>query len=201
MHAHASANRAERGAVGTSILRPMQEDLIRALRDRRGDLRARWETLLRIERVNTPLANPDALVFMIDWTCDELFAALSHPAARRRTGRAQETAARPECPCGRNPLLTYFAAGEQAMEEALILEQASRPTLEPTERDAAFAELQLAVREIARREIESFCAVCQHRHDTRTGDTEAPGPATAVAAAAPVPATAQALPVPCNRSR
>ncbi|MDO8544215.1 MAG: hypothetical protein Q7S40_27570 [Opitutaceae bacterium] len=174
-----------------SILTAMQEDLIRALRDRRGDIRARWETLLRIERVNTPLANPDALVFMIDWTCDELFAALNHPG-RRRAGRSPESPARPECPCGRNPLLTYFAAGEQALEEALILEQASRPTLEPAQRDAAFAELQLAVREIARREIESFCAVCQYRMEPRTCSME-----TAVAAAA----APQVLPAPCNRSR
>lgn len=160
----------------------MQEDLIRALRDRRGDIRARWETLLRIERVNTPLANPDALVFMIDWTCDELFGALAHAHGRRRLARPGEAVARAECPCGRNPLLTYFAAGEQALEEALILEQASRPAIEPAERDAAFAELQLAVREIARREIESFCAVCQYRTDSRPCGVE---PHVAAVAAVP----------------
>jgi hypothetical protein len=177
----------------------MQEDLIRALRDRRGDIRARWETLLRIERVNTPLANPDALVFMIDWTCDELFAALVHPPSRRRAGRPiDNNHGRPDCPCGRNPLLTYFAAGEQALEEALILEQASRPTLEPLERDMAFAELQLAVREIARREIESFCAICQYRTEARPAPEIPAVPTEAVAAEAMV---AQALPAPCNRSR
>jgi hypothetical protein len=176
----------------------MQEDLIRALRDRRGDIRARWETLLRIERVNTPLANPDALVFMIDWTCDELFAALAHAPSRRRAGRLSDTNGRPECPCGRNPLLTYFAAGEQALEEALILEQASRPSLEPLERDAAFAELQIAVREIARREIESFCAICQYRAETRPTPEVPPCAAEALAVDA---LAAQALPAPCNRSR
>lgn len=163
----------------------MQEDLIRALRDRRGDIRARWETLLRIERVNTPLANPDALVFMIDWTCDELFASLAHAHGRRRPARPGEAVARAECPCGRNPLLTYFAAGEQALEEALILEQASRPALEPGERDTAFAELQLAVREIARREIESFCAVCQYRTDSRGCGVDANVAAVAAAPSGP----------------
>lgn len=142
----------------------MQDELIRALRARRPDIRARWEALLRIERVNTPLANPDALVFMIDWTCDEFFAALSQPHSRRRLVRSGGPAvARYDCPCGRNPLLIYFSAGEQALEEALILEQASRAALDPIERDAAFTELKLTIREIARREIESFCSVCQYR--------------------------------------
>jgi hypothetical protein len=168
----------------------MQDDLIRALRDRRGDIRARWETLLRIERVNTPLANPDALVFMIDWTCDELFTALAHPPGRRRCGRPADLPARAECPCGRNPLLTYFAAGEQALEEALILEQASRPALEPAERDVEFAELQWSVREIARREIESFCAVCQYRAEARTCL-----PVTSAAAAVVATSSAPARPV------
>lgn len=158
-------------------MRPMQDDFIRALRDRRKEIRARWEALLRIERVNTPLANPDALVFMIDWTCDEIFAALSHAHARRRPARGVDPRSRGECPCGRNPLLIYFAAGEQAMEEALILEQASRPGLPPAERDAEFEELQLTLREISRREIESFCAVCQYRTDTQPGCHEEAAPA------------------------
>src|SRR3954462_4663597 len=103
----------------------MQEELVRALRDRRAETRARWEALLRIEKVNTPLANPDALVFMIDWTLDEVFGALLRPlSSRRRPAKFENHRPRPECPCGRNPLLAYFAAGEQALEEALILEQA-----------------------------------------------------------------------------
>src|SRR5258707_15033076 len=103
----------------------MQEELVRALRTRRTETRTRWEALLRIDRINTPLANPDALVFMIDWTLDELFGSLLRPQSRRRSSQVECTAARAACPCGRNPLLTYFAAGEQALEEALILEQAS----------------------------------------------------------------------------
>src|ERR1043165_8780861 len=100
----------------------MQEELVHALRARRTETRARWEALLRIERVNTPLANPDALVFMIDWTLDEVFGSLLQPPPRRRGGHVDCAAIRAACPCGRNPLLAYFAAGEQALEEALILE-------------------------------------------------------------------------------
>ncbi|HVU32781.1 MAG TPA: hypothetical protein VHE61_05065 [Opitutaceae bacterium] len=167
----------------------MQDDLVRALRARRAEIHARWEALLRIEKVNTPLANPDALVFMIDWTLDECFAGLRPLSLRRRNGHAPAALApRPECPCGRNPLLAYFAAGEQAIEEALILEQASASAIDPVQRDDAFAELKLTVREIARREIEAFCAVCQFR------DGHHPG-------AAPNHSVVQAFPAPCNRSR
>lgn len=142
----------------------MQDELVRALRARRAEIHARWEALLRIEKVNTPLANPDALVFMIDWTLDECFATLRPPQAHRRNGRASDASmTKADCPCARNPLLAYFAAGEQAIEEALILEQASASSLNPVQRDEAFAELKRTVREIARREIEAFCSVCQFR--------------------------------------
>jgi hypothetical protein len=194
-------------------MRFMQDELVRALRARRAEIHARWEALLRIEKVNTPLANPDALVFMIDWTLDECFATLRPPHERRRNGKSADGNAvvRPDCPCGRNPLLAYFAAGEQAIEEALILEQARASAIDPVARDDAFAELKLTVREIARREIEAFCSVCQYR-------SRAAHPAAVVhAPAAPSPsrpnhgsdpgvggvstASHQALPGPCNRSR
>jgi len=162
----------------------MQESFVAALGTRRPQIRERWEALLRIERVNTPLANPNALVFMIDWTLDEVFAALRNPHGRRRTARSADVAAaRAECPCGRNPLLAYFAAGEQALHEALVLMQAELPALDPVERDAAFAALTLTVREISRREIESFCAVCQYRQGAQ-GAAGAPHAAHTVHAGA-----------------
>jgi hypothetical protein len=146
----------------------MQDELVRALRARRAEIHARWEALLRIEKANTPLANPDALVFMIDWTLDECFASLRPGQPRRRSAGGPAANAKPECPCGRNPLLTYFAAGEQAIEEALILQQASASSIDPVERDNAFAELKHTVREIAHREVEAFCSVCQFRTSPRT---------------------------------
>lgn len=137
----------------------MQADLIRDLEAQRPKLSERWEDLLRIERAISPLASPDILVHMFRLTLDELFAALSsgesHPAASRPLSAA--------CPCGRNPLLTYFSAGRQALEEALVNVQASRPAVLAVERDRALAELEAAYGQIARREIESFCAVCQFR--------------------------------------
>jgi hypothetical protein len=87
---------------------------------------------------------------------------LTHPSARRR-GRHAKADYHPVCPCGRNPLLAYFAAGEQALREALILAQVAMSHLEPIERDASLLELNLALQFIARREIEAFCGICQFR--------------------------------------
>jgi hypothetical protein len=157
-------------------MRFMQDELVRALRTRRPEIHARWEALLRIEKINTPLANPDALVFMIDWTLDECLATLRPPHARRKHGSMVPFAAKPACPCGRNPLLAYFAAGEQAIEEALVLEQARASAIDPVQRDTAFLELKLAVREIARREIEAFCSVCQFRNLSRSESPIVHGP-------------------------
>lgn len=171
-------------------MRFMQDELVRALRARRAEIHARWEALLRIEKVNTPLANPDALVFMIDWTLDECFATLRPPLARRHNSHsANGSLPKPDCPCGRNPLLAYFAAGEQAIEEALILEQARATAIDPIARDDAFAEVKRTVREIARREIEAFCSVCQFRHHTTAA------PVANAAAIPPAPAPFAAPPV------
>jgi hypothetical protein len=144
----------------------MQELWVHALEARRGDVRTRWEDLLRTERVNTPLANPDALVHLIDSTLAEIFSALMHPAARRKVVHAADfSAVRAKCVCGRNPYLTYFVAGEQALLEALVLAQAEGPPLDPAARDAAVQELYGVMRASARREIESFCSLCQYRSE------------------------------------
>lgn len=119
---------------------------------------------MRAEPVNSPLGHPDALVHLIDWTLDELFVALTNPLARHRAGAGRFSHdEKPACPCGRNPLLAYFVAGEQAMLEALVLAQAATPGLDPHERDASFHELNLVIQHIARREIEAFCGICQFR--------------------------------------
>lgn len=141
----------------------VQAALMTALSARRPQIRARWEDLLRAEKVSTPLANPDALVHLIDWTLDEVFRTLLSLPTRRRPLRAF-TRSDIDCPCGRNPLLTYFAAGEQSLQESLVLSQAECLHLEPLERDSALHELNLALRHIARREIGAFCSLCQLRN-------------------------------------
>jgi hypothetical protein len=135
---------------------------MQALRALRFQTRTRWEALLRTERTNSPLAHPDSLVHLLDWTLDEIFRALERPAGHRRAARLAADY-RHHCPCGRNPLLAYLAAGEQAMREALILAQSAMTGLSPVERDVALEELNLVLAQISRQEIEAFCGVCQHR--------------------------------------
>lgn len=142
----------------------MQDSLVCALRTQRPQIRERWAALLRIEPVGSPLGHPDALVHLIDWTIDEIFAGLANPLSGHDFGTVRpgdETP--PTCDCGRNPLLTYFAAGEQATIEGLVLTQAASSGLDPVERDTSLAELSHILRNIARREIEAFCGVCQFR--------------------------------------
>jgi hypothetical protein len=143
----------------------MQSELIIALRARRPQVRERWRELLHAEPTSGPLGNPDALVHLIDWTLSEIFRGLDHLPSRRRLGGAASASEKPSCPCGRNPLLIYFDAGQQAMHEALVLAQSASASLDPIERDISLVELNLVLRHLARREIEAFCGVCQYRED------------------------------------
>ncbi len=155
----------------------MQELWVHALEARRGEVRSRWEDLLRTERVNSPLANPDALVHLIDPTLAEIFTSLLHPSSRRKVVHAADfSAVRAKCVCGRNPYLAYFVAGEQALLEALVLAQAEGPPLDPAARDAAVQELYGVMRASARREIESFCSLCQYRSDALAHAEQTPQP-------------------------
>ncbi|MDP2137357.1 MAG: hypothetical protein Q8J74_05840 [Candidatus Didemnitutus sp.] len=139
----------------------MQEEVVRALRDRRAQIRSRWEAFLRIEAVSTPLANPDTLVFGINQSLNELFTLLRQPLPPESEPEAA-------CTCGKNPLLAYYRAGEQAMLEALVLVQVGMPSLNPVVRDLAFAELKHVINTVARREISAIAGVCQHRDETAT---------------------------------
>jgi len=139
----------------------MNADLIAKLQSMRPQIRRRWETLLRIERLETALANPDTLVFMFDRTLDSVLSALP--------GRVVRSAGpRPICHSSRNPMRVYFTALEQALLEALILAQSAQPEPDSgshqdavAERTAAATELRAALRRIARREIRTFDQICQ----------------------------------------
>jgi hypothetical protein len=145
----------------------MQSDLLGALRSRQPEIRARWTELLRVEPVNTPLAHPEALAHLIDWTVSEIFSALGAGRPRRHSTRDNTgTPYRLLCACGRNPLLSYFDAAGQALREALILAQAALPFLDPIERDVSLEELNIVLQQVARHEIDAFCGVCQHRLKT-----------------------------------
>lgn len=159
----------------------MQSELLGALRARQPEIRARWAALLHIEPVNTPLAHPEALTHLIDWTLEEIFRGLATGGPRRRTAHGHaSTPYRSLCACGKNPLLTYFDAAGQALREALVLAQTALSTLDPVERDASLEELNLVLSQVARHEIEAFCGVCQHRQkEGNASCPNAPTPAVA----------------------
>lgn len=134
--------------------------MLRDLQARRGEIRAHWETLLRLERATSPLAQPDTLVHLLDTTLEEIYRDLGLWSPRRHPTLAKA----PRCPCGRNPLLAYFAAGRQALRDALIHAQSSGPTPTPGQRDTALACVDQVFEHISGREVAAFCALCQF-HD------------------------------------
>lgn len=140
----------------------MTPHLLRKLSARNAAICERWEALLRIEPVRTPLANPDALVHLIRTTVSEILrAAAKLPASPVRSLKSVQSVRLPTCECGNNPYLAYFIAGEQAMVETLVLLQAELPPSDRLEADVA--DVIHVVRETARGEIEAFCGLCTHR--------------------------------------
>ncbi|OAM88317.1 hypothetical protein AW736_19250 [Termitidicoccus mucosus] len=125
--------------------------------------------MLRDEPVNSPLAHPDSLIHLMDWTLDNFFAELRHPStlpddilvAPRNPHEA--AFASPDdaalCPCARNPFIAYFATAECALVEILL------PLLSADSQAASLATARAALQRIARTEISTFCAICQQRHD------------------------------------
>ena len=152
------------------IIRGMHESWVDALHTRRREIHRRWEALLRLDRADGPLAEPDNLVHLIDWTLDEVLGEIR----RRKTSRRSETPPpaitilRAGCHCGHNPLFNHFIAGEQAMLEALIQLQAGDPSLLPHHRSTAVVELYVAIHSIAMREFELLCSMCAKRPQPRT---------------------------------
>lgn len=163
------------------MLFPMRDEVWRALIAERGAIQARWEALLRNRGATSPLGNPDALVFMMDWTLEEFFTRL-HEATVRRSGDHLSDHA--ECPCGMNPLLHYFDTGEIALTEALHRVHEKLRGISAVDQGEGMQALCTVFRKMRRREIETLCAVCQRRPhcrgkefcQTRPAPAAAPGP-------------------------
>lgn len=142
----------------------MSPDVLKELCDRQASIRERWERLLRLEPVRSALALPDTLVHLIPESLGTVFRML----AKRRESPVTLEAARairlPVCGCNRNPYLAYFAAGEQAIVEELVLIQASHAVSPRNQQDVATAIR--AARRLAASEIDTFCSVCVHRAES-----------------------------------
>lgn len=134
---------------------PISRSLPPILDQRRPEIRARWEALLRLEKPVTPLASPDILVHLFDHTLDDVLAP--KPPA----GKAAATTGPLPGRCHCNPLRPYFATLEQALLEALIWAQAADPALDAEQRVTQVGELCERMRRVAHREILLLDGVCQ----------------------------------------
>lgn len=140
----------------------MKECWIEALDANRSEIHRRWEALLRLDRADGPLSDPDNLVHLIDWTLDEVFAEIRRRKIFRRREPHPPAIAklRAKCHCGHNPLSNHFVAGEQALLEALIQLQAADPSTDHQHSSTAVVELYVAIHSIATREVELLCSMC-----------------------------------------
>lgn len=125
------------------------------LDQRRPEIRARWEALLRLKKPATALATPDILVHLFDHTLDDVLTP--KPSAEKLAATTGPLPGR----CEWNPLRPYFATLEQALLEALIWAQAADPTLGAEERVAQVGELCERMRRVANREMLLLDGVCQ----------------------------------------
>ena len=132
------------------------------MRERRTTIKDAWERRLRRESVTSPLANPDTLVMMMDSTLEEFFDAVERDsrqtAPHERHHRARESTG---CLCGLNPLLAYFRTLGATI---CAIAASSKGPCGNGGIDQKFQCLGRAMdilREIARRDIAAFCAVCQ----------------------------------------
>jgi len=125
--------------------------VIGLLEGQRPLIKQRWEALLRAEPTSSPLSSPDALVYLMDETLDQLTAAMHTRSVKAwlRRNHALVAPQRDNCVCGLNPLLSYYITGRLALcamaEEKL---------------GAAFPDVLLFYHTIAQKDLEALCGVC-----------------------------------------
>ena len=159
-------NPCEAGCAGFWHDRPMQESIVSSLLGARQNLRTIWEKQLRSEPIRSPMANPDSLIYLMEWTLNELFARLRDEAngpvvPEGLISRDDSIAA--ICDCGGNPFLTYFGSARKAVLAWAGSTHSPISDLSGDEKRRCVQELLSALEVVARREIESFCSVCQYQ--------------------------------------
>ena len=130
----------------------MEESAISVLQQLRPLIKQRWETLLRAEPVVSPLANPDALVFRMDETLDQLVSAL-HTRSFRVWLKHHPVLFMPlRDNCHINPLLAYYTSGDAALRDIAGAALGN-----------ALPETLLLYHGLAQCEIEALCGACCQR--------------------------------------
>jgi hypothetical protein len=165
-------------------------EIIHFFRACRPDLRVRWEQHLRSLPPSTAMATPDALVHLMDWTLQRVEAELCAPHGSRNPHRD------PICPCGLNPLTTYFITAENATVETLFADTAGWVALPPSEREDVLRRLRIAIQRVALREVEAFCAMCKQRDAHAHPLMNSTPVQAAKPAVAPTPLVAAVTPTP-----
>jgi hypothetical protein len=135
----------------------MSPVLLSELRARTEEVVQRWETLLRIEPISTPLANPDTLQYLIPEVWEQILCA-ARKTLRSPISLRSARAHLPACDCGNNPYRGFFRAAEQAVTETAVLIQSAQPGMGNRLND--LGELIYIIRKFARAEINAFCKAC-----------------------------------------
>jgi hypothetical protein len=138
--------------------------VLRSLREQRFSLCRRWEALLRVEPVNTPLALPDALTLLIPDSVESILRELARPGSGKLTLNDARGIKLPVCGCNRNPYLAHFRAGEQAFLETVVLIQVE--VMPSDRRQEDLADVVRAIRALAGSEIDTFCSLCTHHGES-----------------------------------
>ena len=151
-----------------TIFRFVHPELVQALAAQRSQIVARWETYLRMQPVVSALARPDTLMFGVDGVLDEVFARLRRPPAKRPVRRWADNF------CSRNPLRAFYASGEQALLEIMVIAHTSLGCSLPRQRTAALEEVRQAIRVVARRDLEGLASLCRTCRANITGAGRCP---------------------------
>jgi hypothetical protein len=160
-NAHESATQAATDLAAHVRIGSMLPAFAEELRARRPWIKDAWERRLRRESVTSPLANPDTLVMMMERTLDELFDAVEKAAEAGHECKPRATRDKTGCLCGLNPLLAYFRTLAATLCSIGTTDGRPFPCSDPAAAARCIDFTIETLREIARRDIASFCAVCQ----------------------------------------
>ena len=134
----------------------MRNRLATIVNERRPRWKREWVRRLRAESGLTETEKPTPTVRLMDETLAQFCSLLETRPDQRWLSEHRPSFGRlrTSCRCGLNPLLTYFASGQLALEVAL-----GDPPPVPADQCAA---LTVHWHFMAQREIESLCGSCCH---------------------------------------
>lgn len=132
----------------------MRGRLVFIVEERRSRWRREWDQRLRAEPVLSAMAEPAILTHLMDETFAQFSSLLGTRPNQHWLDKHRPSLEHLQigCRCGLNPLLTYFATGQVALESVLR----EPPKVLARQRIA----LQVHWHFLAQREIESLCGSC-----------------------------------------